>query len=160
MDYRKGNNGGSDGCIDFEDADNKGLQQCLEDSGIPAIYEQNCQSVSLADFVVIAAEAAMGRTSPEYNKDDHFAEDTLLDTFRENFLVGRETSYTCPESAKHMPDAEVGCDSLEDVFVDNVFHSTGKDAWKLTTAISGAHTLGSAKLENSGYDGSWSNVED
>jgi len=45
---------------------------------------------------VIAAEAAMGRTSPDYNKDAPFTEDNLLDTFKENFMVGRETSATCP----------------------------------------------------------------
>ena len=27
--------------------------------------------------------------------------------------------------------------------------------WKLTLALSGAHTIGSAKPENSGYDGMW-----
>jgi len=60
---------------------------------------------------VIAAEAAMGRTYADYRSADRFAEDTLLDTFKENFLVGRETSSTC-ESSEHMPKAEVGCDSL------------------------------------------------
>lgn len=59
-----------------------------------------------------------------------------------------------------MPNAEVGCDSLQDVFIDNVFHGFGKEAWKLTTAISGAHTLGSAKRNNSGYEGSWSDPKD
>jgi len=68
----------------------------LADAQIPDVYAQNCENVSLADFVVIAAEAAMGRTSPDYKSADHFAEDSLLDTFRENFLVGRETSSTCP----------------------------------------------------------------
>ena len=89
MDYRKAQGGGSDGCVDFSDADNKGLQECLTDAGIPDVYAQNCDKVSLADFVVIAAEAAMGRTSPDYNSANRFAEDTLLDTFKENFLVGR-----------------------------------------------------------------------
>jgi len=65
-------------------------------ANIPSIYAQHCEQVSLADFVVIAAEAAMGRTSSDYNSADHFAEDTLLDTFKENFLVGRETTETCP----------------------------------------------------------------
>jgi hypothetical protein len=60
-------------------------------AGIPNVYAQHCETVSLADFVVIAAEAAMGRTSPDYNSADHFKEDGLLDTFKENFLVGRET---------------------------------------------------------------------
>lgn len=30
--------------------------------------------------------------------------------------------------------------------------------WALTAAISGAHTLGSAKLANSGYEGPWSDA--
>lgn len=30
-----------------------------------------------------------------------------------------------------------------------------KKAWELTAAISGAHTIGHAKPENSGYDGFW-----
>jgi hypothetical protein len=31
--------------------------------------------------------------------------------------------------------------------------------WELTAALSGAHTLGSATLENSGYNGFWSDAE-
>ena len=33
------------------------------------------------------------------------------------------------------------------------------DSWRLTLAISGVHTLGSAKQENSGYEGAWSSRE-
>lgn len=70
MDYRKDDKtgpGGSDGCIDMLDGDNAGLQKCMMDAGIPEAYAQHCHYVSLADFTVIAAEAAMGRTSPTYN---------------------------------------------------------------------------------------------
>ena len=43
MDYRKGTvpgaiKGGSDGCINFADEDNTGLADCLENSGLPAIF--------------------------------------------------------------------------------------------------------------------------
>jgi hypothetical protein len=74
------------------DGDNAGLQNCMIEAGIPEAYNQHCHYVSLADFTVIAAEAVMGRTSPNYNKDDAFADGTLLHTFRENFLAGRQTA--------------------------------------------------------------------
>lgn len=126
---------------------------------IPEAYAKHCDKVSLADFTVIAAEAVMGRTSPTYNAQDTFAEDTLLHTFRENFLAGRETANTCPWSIDRMPDAELGVTAMKDVFFNNVFNSV-KDGWRYTTALIGAHTLGGATLENSGYDGTWSDADD
>jgi hypothetical protein len=54
-----------------------------------------------------------------------------------------------------MPNAEDGIDAVEEVFVDNVFGNY-REGWKLATALSGAHTLGSASVENSGYHGAWS----
>ena len=70
---------------------------------------------------MIAAEAAMGRTSPDYKTEDPFAEDSLLDSFRDNFLAGRETSNTCAEQKGRMPDPEDGCNALQDIFVENMF---------------------------------------
>jgi hypothetical protein len=61
-----------------------------------------------------------------------------------------------------LPNPEHGCegkgagkDGLKQIFVDNIYKGH-EDAWTLTAAISGAHTVGSAKPENSGYDGFWS----
>jgi len=58
-----------------------------------------------------------------------------------------------------MPNPENGCNDLQDVFVNHIFNVGGglnkKKRWALTAAISGAHTIGSAKPENSGYDGMW-----
>jgi hypothetical protein len=101
----------------------------------------------------------MGRTSPTYVAADPFAEDSLLYTFRENFLAGRETANTCPWSVDRMPNAELGVTAMKDVFFDHVFNSR-QDAWTLTSALIGAHTLGGASLENSGYEGTWSDVAD
>ena len=70
-----------------------------------------------------------------------------------------------------MPNPEEGCKDLKRIFVDHIYLNTtiGKrrryygaywESWGLTTAISGVHTIGSAKLENSGYTGHWSRTPD
>jgi hypothetical protein len=62
-----------------------------------------------------------------------------------------------------MPNPENGCDGLESIFVDHIYAEQDGDeewsAWDLTAAISGAHTLGSATIANSGYDGFWADAE-
>jgi len=55
----------------------------------------------------------------------------------------------------HLPNPEKGCQDLDDIFVKNIYHGTNSP-WAMTAAISGVHTLGSAKPENSGYNGFWS----
>lgn len=57
-----------------------------------------------------------------------------------------------------MPDPEKSCNGLSDIFVDHIYRGED-DAWALTAAISGAHTLGDASIANSGYSGSWSDAE-
>jgi len=55
MDYRFGttNTGGSDGCLNFNDADNKGLPECLTSNNAAVQYSNHCTTISLADYVVI-----------------------------------------------------------------------------------------------------------
>lgn len=56
-----------------------------------------------------------------------------------------------------MPDPENGFDDLQEIFFDHIFKfDNGKVKKRHTAAIMGAHTIGSAKLNNSGYEGSWS----
>jgi hypothetical protein len=146
--------GGSDGCIDFSENDNAGLSDCLKATGIAHVYSIFCNRVELADFLVIAAEAVMAVTS------DHWSgfskKDSLEQRFMTRFTFGRKTAFTCPDNAGLMPDPEEGCYDLKRVFVDHIFlHRDPSESWKATTAISGAHTLGGAKLSNSGYDGFW-----
>lgn len=61
-----------------------------------------------------------------------------------------------------MPNPEKGCDDLQKIFIEHIYMKnkekkwvTKNEAWKMTAALSGAHTLGHAKLENSGYKGGW-----
>lgn len=80
MDYRIGtaNTGGSDGCMNFTDADNLGLMNCIQSFNFNAPYVNHCTKVSLADYFIIAAEAIIGRTAANYNASDKFASTTLL----------------------------------------------------------------------------------
>jgi hypothetical protein len=59
----KGSFGGSDGCFAEDTADNAGLHECLvtgtNGSKLIDVYQEFCNQVSLADFLVISAEAVM-----------------------------------------------------------------------------------------------------
>ena len=101
-------------------------------------------------------EAIMGRTATSYNPTDYFAQGTYAQVLKSKFSFGRTTVPVCAWNVGLMPDAEKGCDGLKPIFIDNIYAKQG-DAWALTAAISGAHTLGSAKLSASGYNGFWSN---
>lgn len=46
----------------MEDEDNTGLEACLNMWGIPAVFDSVKDHVSLADFFVIAGEAAAARS--------------------------------------------------------------------------------------------------
>ena len=71
--------------MNFEDEDNAGLLPCIEKMKLPDAFEKHCDRVSLADFIVIAGEAAMGRTASTHNPEDYYAEGTLAKTFRDHF---------------------------------------------------------------------------
>jgi hypothetical protein len=164
MDYRveSENEGGSDGCINFLDEDNGGLQQCLTEFGIPALFDEHKDKVSLADFIVIIAEAAMARAHSSYA--DVNAVDSLFNKFRNGFKWGRRSVADCAWNTGRMPSPEHGChgkdgkDGLEQIFIDNIYKDVDA-AWTMVAAISGAHTVGGATQTTSGYNGYWSDVE-
>ena len=56
-----------------------------------------------------------------------------------------------------MPNPENGCEDLKQIFINQVFNiKRGKRArWNMVAALSGAHTIGKANVENSGYSGMW-----
>lgn len=137
---------------------------------LASAFEKHCDRVSLADFMVIAGEAVIGITAAKRPE----GKAPLGDEFRDRFRSGRETRLQCPEAAGLMPNPENGCPGLDKIFGGHIFKYdprrtwVGKawraktestwikrrkhgDVWKLIAAINGAHTLGSAKLVNSGY---------
>jgi len=156
MDYdRVTNRGGSDGCLDMSHVDNTGLAPCLitgEEFGfsLNSVYQQWCTVVSLADFIVIGAEAAMDYTRNLYRQD--FPNAAAMN-FRGRFRYGRTTVTNCEDTYERLPHPEV-CDDVERVFVDNLGLT-----WTQAAALMGVHTLGRAMTTNSGYDGWWSDPE-
>lgn len=154
MDY-DGTSGGADGCLDFDDPDNTGLKGCmnslffnaavdeasLSSTSLQSIYQSVCHSVSVADFVVIAAEAVMSHQSTTGSLD-----------FKSNFRYGRTTKENCT-GVPSLPNPEEGCRDVDRVFVTNMGLS-----WREAAVLMGVHTLGRAHTSNSGYDGWWSDT--
>jgi len=152
---------GSNGCQDLAHPDNKGLEQCLADpyfgASIKQAYQQFCESISLADFLVISAEAVMtvkrnqrvvgGRIR---QVDGH--KDAAELYFMNNFKFGRKTAKSCKGSGDLLPDAErKNCAQVNDTFINAMGLSP-----RLSAALMGVHTLGRTRKNNSGYDGWWS----
>lgn len=154
--------GGSDGCVNFLDPDNAGLGACLKKTGVETVYAKHCDKVSMADFLVIAAEAVVTRLGTGYDGQTPFKKGTLGQLFRDQLKVGRQTLKQCPDNTGLMPNPERGCNALKAVFLDHVYYErwNKRRSWALTAALSGAHTLGRATTSRSGYDGHWSTAED
>lgn len=150
--------GGSDGCINFSDDDNLGLAECIVSTGVQSVYDNWCTQVSLADFIVISSEAAMSKVATNFNSTEPFGQRSLESKFRNRFRAGRTTLEECANQTGLMPDAENGCDDLKTVFIDHIYSKFRNERyrWKLTAAISGAHTIGKVNQENSGFVGTWS----
>jgi len=165
MDFRLGGGGGSDGCVNFQDADNAGISDCLRKFNIPSLYERFAKTVSLADFLVITAEAAIGRTATGWSGENRWSLDSLEFRLLRSFKYGRETKTTCEFTLHRMPNPEHGCEGrgddkpgLKQIFVEHIFKGH-EFPWTLTAAISGAHTVGSANLTDLGYNGAWGSAE-
>jgi len=115
-----------DGCVDFNDKDNKGIRECIQETNLIEAYDEHCDVVSLADFIVIASEATMARTSNTFGVEqlgqtDSYADGTLAKTFRDQFKYGRATAETCEQNEGLMPDPEKGCDDINSIFGNHLF---------------------------------------
>lgn len=79
--------GGSDGCVNFEDGDNAGLASCLAWTGLNKIYENWCDKLSLADFMVLSAEAVVGAIAVDYDEKDPFKDEHSSQDSESNMLM-------------------------------------------------------------------------
>jgi len=147
--------GGADACTDMDDGDNAGLPECLfrgEFDGKVSLndaYALFCDKISLADFIVLAAEAVMAHFAVGETKE------LLAAGFKSNFRYGRTTAFEgCQFSVGVLPNPANSCDAVDDVFNNNMGLN-----WTLSAALMGVHTLGRAEVKNSGYDGWWTTPE-
>jgi hypothetical protein len=152
MDFNGDDFGGSDGCVDFADPDNAGLKPCLVDGEngqhLNDAFKLFSDEVSLADFLVIAAEAVMHRQRGNLTPGIDFAS---------GFTWGRVTRTECAVNTSKqqmLPNPDDSCAANEKTFVDNL-----KLTWRETAALMGVHTLGRARAVHSGFDGWWSDAQ-
>jgi len=146
--------GGSDGCVDFDDEDNAGLKPSLCGAGefwkgatLNEVYKEFCGTVSYADFLVIASEAVMIRTRPDYSSKTQTSPTLSFD-----FKFGRETSTSCKKTSDTaLPNAMDGCSAVDEVFNKRM----GLNDWRASAALMGVHSLGRMRAENSGFEGWW-----
>lgn len=154
FDGTSGSSGGSDGCLDLHDADNAGLHECLYlgefGVSINQAYQEHCKTVSLADFLVIAGEAVMHLTRQNYLQE--YPKGEPID-FKSSFRFGRTTAEECAWARGRLPNPERSCTAVKETFLERMGLS-----WEEAAALTGVHTLGRAKVENSGYDGFWSDA--
>lgn len=146
MDYKDGV-GGANACTDMSHADNAGLSECLHtgEHGVhlDQAYTEHCTEVSLADFLVIAAEAIMTATRSQVTGTQP--------SFRDHFKYGRTTSTSCDDAAHLLPNPHNGCNAVGETFVSNMGLS-----WRQAAALMGVHSLGRAQISKSGFHGWWS----
>lgn len=154
MDYADGE-GGADGCLDMQDADNAGLAECIytgeHGKSLADAYKDFCTTISLADFFVISAEAVMMSSRQHVLNDDPSR--TALD-FKNKFKYGRTTGKECAFAHGRLPNPENSCSAVQTTFVDRMGLS-----WDWAAALMGVHSLGRASIGNSGYNGWWTDFD-
>lgn len=140
--------------VDMTDADNAGLAQCLYQGefgvSIADAYADFCTSISLADFLVVAAEAVMGASRKHVTDAD--SSRSPID-FKSKFKFGRTTAKSCASAHGRLPNPENSCAAVQETFVESMGLS-----WAQAAALMGVHTLGRAQISNSGYNGWWSSA--
>mmetsp|Transcript_54380 Transcript_54380/g.122170 ORF Transcript_54380/g.122170 Transcript_54380/m.122170 type:complete len:491 (-) Transcript_54380:46-1518(-) len=143
--------GGSDGCLDFHHEINAGLAECIEEVDLLGLYEESCENVSLADFIVIAAESVIlhsrKRAAVHGGPDDQDALLRVRDLQRQ-FRYGRTTAPTCASSAHLLPNPEGGQHAIEECFIDRL-----RLSWPEAAALMGGHVA--ARARHNGDAGWW-----
>jgi catalase (peroxidase I) len=136
--------GGPDGCLLRNDTDNRGLETILAvadalESEYSAKYDIGRTDIwALLGLVAISDSMPIGTNSSI----------DLLNTFH----VGRKVRNSCSSDHGVLPSAHGGIEEIERVFKHRLGLTPGE-----TVALMGAHSLGTCKIENSGFIGPWDN---
>ena len=137
------NDGGVDGCINFEDPDNNGLEDIH--ATLTDLHTSYTTLLTQADIFQLAAQVA----TVESFADNGAAAD-ILDTF----LVGRPDNIAdgCSNDARQ-PSPHSDFAAIEALMgAGGIGFSTRE-----IVVLMGAHSVGRAQTQNSGFDGEWDN---
>ena len=131
--------GGCDGCINHDDSHNAGLRKYSDQ--LDSVYEENSELISRADLYAYASIVALGKAS-----DNVFDMDSFRVGRKDCSADGREN-----DASENFPGANM--QNLE--VVTDFFKTAFGLSTRETIALLGAHTLGRARTENSGFEGPW-----
>merc|ERR1711874_14965 len=147
--------GGCDGCLNVNNHDNAGLADLV--ASLDTLYLANSYDslLSRADFWALAGVYAVDKTI-ELNNGDCDEDDCEVPDSGLVFQWGRTDCDTAPYT-----DVDVGLPSalLDHANVMSFFAGEFGFDDNETVALLGAHTLGRASSDNSGFSGTWINGE-
>jgi len=143
--------GGCDGCLNVNNEDNAGLADLVADLDTLYLAEGYNNVLSRADFWALAGIYAVDKTI-ELANDNCDEDDCQVPDSGLVFQWGRQDCGTAPDT-----DVDVGLPSatLGHAEVMSFFASEFGFDDNETVALMGAHTLGRASSENSGFNGPW-----
>jgi len=143
--------GGCNGCLNVNNPDNAGLADLV--ASLDTVYTTNGYDtvLSRADFWALAGVYAVDKTI-ELNNDDCEEDDCEVPDSGLIFQWGRTDCDTAPYT-----DVDIGLPSalLNHSNVMSFFATEFGFDNNETVALLGAHTLGRASSENSGFSGTW-----
>ncbi len=129
MDYDEnaavGNKMGSDGCLDWDHKNNKGLRE-IWSPGTPwhDLWLTKHPTISEPDFWIVCASLVIKLASGGKHDMMH------------TFLWGRQKASSCSGSGNRLPEGK-SCKDNQEVFLDRMGLT-----WKDAVALLGAHTVG------------------
>jgi len=143
--------GGCDGCLNVNNPDNAGLSDLVD--SLDTVYTTNGYDsvLSRADFWALAGVYAVDKTI-ELNNDDCDEDDCAVPDSGLVFQWGRTDCDTAPHTDVdvHLPSALLNHSSVVTFFANEFGFDENE-----TVALLGAHTLGRASSDNSGFSGTW-----
>ena len=160
--------GGCDGCLNLNNKDNAGLANLTQE--LEEVYADPDlgynKLLSRADFWALAATYSVELAIEHNNKMCKLSpkkfgltsyESCKIDIPTWTFKTGRKDCATSPKTTKdvHLPGATLDYTSMIDFFKTEFGFSPRE-----MTALMGAHALGSAFPENSGFKGTWTVVDE
>jgi len=143
--------GGCDGCLNVENEDNAGLADLVAD--LDTVYTDNGYNsvLSRADFWALAGIYAVEKTI-ELNNADCEEDECQVPDSGLVFQWGRVDCDTAPYTDVDvgLPSATLDYDNVMSFFATEFEFDANE-----TVALMGAHTLGRASTDNSGFSGVW-----
>lgn len=147
--------GGCDGCINFALADNNGLQPIF--NTINNIYDNegyNATGMSRADFYALAGIVAIRHAADQQSCNELGLPPNCTKPVPTMFIrYGRKDCPTSPRSTQFVefPNAHGNLSHVFDIFQDQM----NMTMRQVVVIIGGAHSLGDAAPNRSGFRGPW-----